>query len=201
MSDFIFSAKQQAAVRLGSALRGIYPANQIPKVFEFSGPWGCVAVSASPYAGFDPIETADHVCVVVGGPVLAFTDNRFLVERPSTAGTRATLAKFIDGGLDWSNDLSGPFVVLILDKRSRTFQITTDLMSSIPVYATSVNNLLVGTHVSAIDDAAESWGSEDPVSTIDFLLNGYITYRHRNIDLQKTGTFAHSYDERSALHG
>jgi asparagine synthetase B (glutamine-hydrolysing) len=78
----------------------------------------------------------------------------------------------------WDEDLSGPFVVLKIDKATSDIEIITDLMSFIPVYEARRNyGRVLGTHVDMVARASES-GQLDPVSLVDFIWNGVVTYPH-----------------------
>lgn len=69
-----------------------------------------MAASRNTYRGFDPIENEQHVCVVIGGPVLMFRDNAFLNSKDSSVGTEAILQRYLDGKLVFHADLNGPFI-------------------------------------------------------------------------------------------
>jgi hypothetical protein len=127
MSDFIYSSIPCPEGRLAERLRSIYP-DDPPGVDEFHGGWGSLGVSRNLYGGFGPLETETHLAAVVGGPVLGFRDNSFLTGDDPRAGTRAVFERWRAGELRWERDLSGPFVVLVVDKAAGRVSFATDLM-------------------------------------------------------------------------
>lgn len=149
-----------------------------PQVVEFHGNWGSLAVSRNLHMGFDPLETENHICIVIGGPVLTFTSNRFLAGEDRIHGTCALLQKWTIGEtIHWDEDLNGPFVALKLDKKKRELEVVTDLASCIPVYQTETGSTkVIGTHVDMVARVAESEQNLDPVSIADFVLHDVITY-------------------------
>jgi hypothetical protein len=56
-----------------------------------------LAASRNLHMGFDPLETDRHICIVIGGPVLTFTSNRFLAGDDRTYGTRELLNRWTSG--------------------------------------------------------------------------------------------------------
>lgn len=151
-----------------------------PQVFEFHGNWGSLAVSRNLHMGFDPLETENHICIVIGGPVLKFTSNRFLAGEDRVYGTRELLKRWSIGQtIRWDEDLSGPFVWLKLDKKKRQLEVVTDLMSFIPVYQSGQSHTkVIGTHVDMVARVAECEDVQDPVSLADFVLHSVVTYPH-----------------------
>ncbi|MFW6120098.1 MAG: hypothetical protein ACOC80_04275, partial [Petrotogales bacterium] len=129
------------------------------------------------YNGFQPLETDKHIFVVIGGPVLCFRDNLFLTGNYSFTGTKSIYERWRSGTIQWDEDLSGPFVVFVVDKHDSRVTCITDLMMFIPVYYYDQNdNLMFGTHVDALAKAANREGNFDFVSLWDFILNGVVTY-------------------------
>lgn len=184
MSDFIFSSLAQPQGELTKQIQGIYRSNP-PEVQEFHGTWGSLGVSRNTYKGFDPLETQDHIFVVIGGPVLYFRNNRFLTESDPFAGTEAIYRRWLSGAIEWDQDLSGPFSVLIVDKKAGHITYVTDLMMFIPVYRFRRENaLFLGTHVDALARTANQTSHRDQVSLADFILHDAVTYpytTYRNI--------------------
>ena len=107
MSDFIFSKKPIHKGQLSKEIQAIYH-EDCPTVKEFHGEWGSLAVSDNLYHGFKPYETDEHICVVVGGPLLCFQDQQVM---ESLAGTKVILERMLDGLMKWDEDLSGPFAI------------------------------------------------------------------------------------------
>jgi asparagine synthetase B (glutamine-hydrolysing) len=176
MSDFIYSSRPKPPGRLAGHIRSIYRRDP-PEVAEYHGEWGSLGVSRNLYNGFQPMETDRHVVVVIGGPVLDFQSNLFLTGRDPVAGTRALWERVQSGKMRWDDDLSGPFVVLSVDKAGRTISLVTDLLMFIPVHRCFRDGVLtLGTHVDAL--AAEVGRAEDLdfVSVLDFIVNGTVTH-------------------------
>jgi hypothetical protein len=177
MSDFLFSSKPLPHNALEKSLSIIYSKKEIASS-EFHGPWGSLAVTPSRYCGFQTLETDNYICVVIGGPVLYFRDNAFLGDDDDPhAGTRAILEHWEAGQADWSEDLSGPFVILVIDKQQTRVECITDLMMFIPVYQhRDDEGLFWGTHIDALAKACGQQNAFYEVSLADFFLNDVVTY-------------------------
>ncbi|MDY7219438.1 asparagine synthase-related protein [Denitrificimonas sp. JX-1] len=180
MSDFLFASNPQRRSQLAQPLQALMPVPERIAVTEYQGDWGALAVSQSPYQGFVPYETAEHLCAVIGGPVLCWRDNHFLAEhKPSSAASRAILERYLSGQADWAEDLSGPFVLLIIDKLKQQLYCITDHMLFIPVYQYHQEaDWVLGTHVDAVAQVSEQEHAIDPVSVDDYILHGVVTYPH-----------------------
>jgi len=178
MSDFIFSSRRHPRGQLSSALFDIYTTAP-PSTCEYHGPWGSLAVTKSTYQGFDVLETKALICVVIGQPALHFVDNAFASYTNSRAGTQIILDQWISAGITWDEDLSGPFVVLIIDKAQRTAHCITDLMMFIPVYQHHTHETIRwSTHVDALANVTGQQDCFDDASLTDFVLNHVVTYPH-----------------------
>ncbi|MDW7747885.1 hypothetical protein [Halomonas sp.] len=176
MSDFIFSSNTFPQGKLTKFLAAIY-LNKHVGSSEFHGAWGSLSVTPSRYNGFQPLENERYICVVIGGPVLYFQDNTFLGKSDAHAGTRAILDHWTSGNADWSEDLSGPFVILVIDKQESRVECITDLMMFIPVYQfIDVGSLFLGTHIDALAQACEKQDAYDEASLVDFVLHHAVTY-------------------------
>jgi hypothetical protein len=176
VSDFLFSSARRSRGELEAAIRGIRHRNQ-PDVWEYHGVWGSLAVGRGHYNGFEPVETSTHICVVIGGPVLCFRDNLFLNGGGRQIGTRAILERVLSGDIDWDEDLSGPFVVLLVDKVRAMARCLTDLMMFIPVYEHHhEGRLVIGTHVDAVAAASGRQTDLDEISIVDFILHDVVTF-------------------------
>ena len=192
MSDYLFSSFPQQQSALSVAIQSIYK-NGPPDVTEYHGDWGSLAVSQGHYRGFLPYENENYLFVVIGGPVLYFRDNDFLVDDDSSTATQAIFQRWvIDGKMQWDEDLSGPFTVLLINKLDNTLRIVTDLMAFIPVYSCQQSlDLYLGTHVDALASACGDADRFDPVSLADFVLNDVVTYpytAYQNIRQQPPGS-------------
>jgi len=177
VSDYIYSSKTQADGFLTGALKDIYLTNP-PAANEFRGPWGTLAVTQGHYHGFRPYENDQHLMVIIGGPVLYFRDNDFLVEEDSSAATESIYNRWVvEGNIQWDEDLSGPFTILLIDKQDKAVTVITDLMAFIPVYSCEkAGEIYLGTHVDALAKAAGEQKSFDQASLADFVLNDVVTY-------------------------
>lgn len=175
MSDFIFSSAKTAPGELSGCIESIY--RNSPPVKEFHGEWGSLAVSKNLYTGFGPLETEEHIFIIIGGPVLYFSGNGFLTGKNPVTGTEKVYDRWLSGKMKWDEDLSGPFVILIVDKKSKTTRCITDLMMFIPVYRYSEREKTVfSTHVDALARAADQLKRIDSISLADFIINDVITY-------------------------
>lgn len=176
MSDFLFSSAAASPETLSSAFGAIWLENG-PELLRFDGEWGTVGATRSPYRGFDPLETPHHICVIAGGPILNFRDHAFLSGTDPQAATRAVIDRWVRGRMDWGDDLSGPFAVLIVDKATGDVTYVTDLMMFVPIYRfTDDSGVVFGTHIDAVARAAGQSGHFDEVSLLDFVLHFALTY-------------------------
>jgi hypothetical protein len=190
MSDFLYSKKPQPPGRLAGEIRKIYHEDP-PEIIEFHGTWGSLAASKGHYFGFDPVETEEFICVILGGPVLMFADNLFIGGSDRQAGTNMILKCWSScTGIRWDEDVSGPFAALKVEKKACRLDLVTDLMSFIPIFEAR-NYEFVGTHVDCVAGAAGLLGEKDEISMADFVLNGTVTYPHtiyQNVQQLQPGT-------------
>lgn len=184
MSDFIYTNQAIKNGELTKDLHSIYH-EDFPEVKEFLGDWGALAVSQNPYNGFQSYENSEHICVVIGGPVLFFRDNLFLNNGPETEGTQAIYERWKNGAMCWDEDLSGPFTIFIINKQSAEIFCVTDLMSYIPVFMYQTEKkLMLSTHLNALAQASNQQFNMDLISKVDFILHGIVTFPYtvyRNI--------------------
>lgn len=178
MSDFIYSSKQIHNIGLlTSSIQSIYEVDDRPKVREFHGKWGSLAVSHSLYNGFNSYENERHITIVIGGPVLMYQDNGFIKNENSSEGTISIYERWSKSEIKWDEDLSGPFVILIINKQTSEILCVTDIMSFIPVYSfNSSNDLMLSTHVDILAKISKESENVDTISELDFILHGIITY-------------------------
>jgi asparagine synthetase B (glutamine-hydrolysing) len=175
MTDFIFSTTPQPTGYLAATIKNIY-LDGAPEVHEFRGDWGVLAVSDSLYNGFNVVDNESYLFLIIGAPVLTFCENYFLKESSSAQATELVFNRFLNGTIDWSNDLSGPFAVFSLNKSSREVALITDLMSFIPLYKHKVSNgLFIGSYADGVAKASGQIIYDD-VSQADFLINGFVTF-------------------------
>jgi asparagine synthetase B (glutamine-hydrolysing) len=177
MSDFIFSNQPIQEGKLAKNLASIYHENS-PKIHEYHGMWGSLAVSENLYYGYQPYESNEHICVVLGGPLLYFSDVSFIKEKSDrTSGTKAIYKRWLSGEMNWDEDLSGPFAICIINKQSHEALFVTDLMSFIPLYQyKDIDNVVISSHSDALAKSTNQVNKIDIVSRIDFILHGVITY-------------------------
>lgn len=110
--------KNDAKGFLTENIKSIYHEDH-PKVQEFHGKWGSLAVSENLYYGFQPYETSEHICVVIGGPLLYFSDVSFISDKSDrNSGTKAIYKRWLTGEMKWDDDLSGPFAICIINKNN-----------------------------------------------------------------------------------
>ena len=176
MSDFIFSRSNIEPGKITEDILSIYH-EEYPLVEEFHGEWGSLGVSKNLYNGFNSYENNQFITIVLGGPLLMFRDNSFLKENDNSEGTKAILDRWLTSEINWDEDLSGPFVVLIVDKKTSEITCITDLMSFIPVYTYSdATNIVLATHIDALAKTTQQSHLLDNVSLVDFVLNGIVTF-------------------------
>ncbi|MFS0674966.1 asparagine synthase-related protein [Ornithinibacillus sp. 179-J 7C1 HS] len=177
MSDFLFSNKQVENGKLTKDIQAIYDKNP-PFVQEYHGEWGSLATSRNIYRAFQPLETENHLVVVIGGPVLTFQSNDFLtIQENSTKGTKAIYDRWLEQSIKWDEDLDGPYVVLIIDKINGELLCVTDIMAYIPVFHyQNEEGCFLGTHIDALAVAAGQTDNPDLVSHVDFILHSVVTF-------------------------
>lgn len=179
MSDYIFSAIKQPENFLANEIQKNYQAKAL-KICEFHGNWGSLAVSKNLYNGFLPYENEQHIFIVIGGPVLYFTDNDFLTNSDSNQASELLYRRWlIEKNMNWADNLSGPFSILLIDKKSFKVTVISDLMGFVPTYSCiKSQKLFLSTHVDLLARVTQENNNIDQVSVADFLLNDVVTYPH-----------------------
>lgn len=174
MSDFIYSQKPLAVKMVERAFHLVYGHKKELIIFEVNNCF--LYITKNIYNGFEPLETANYICAVIGGPVLKFRDNKFITTKNSNEGTTALYNRWIGNNkMRWDEDLDGPFVVLLLDKHKGHLTLITDMMSFIPVFQYHNNEtFLVGTHLNTLDYINQL--KIDKTSIADLILNDVITF-------------------------
>lgn len=180
MSDFIFTKKNVEKKEITSCIRSIYKKDP-PHINEFHGNWGSLGVSENLYNGFDPYEDENYIAILVGGPILTFRDNQFIKDHDfnnyNSEGTQSVLNRWKSNNMSWDEDLSGPYVVLIINKKTQWVTCVTDLMSFIPVYYyQTAESVMLSTHVDALALITEQTQIIDNVSQVDFILHNTVTF-------------------------
>jgi hypothetical protein len=176
MSDFIYTSQPAEFGTLSAAVGSIYSQDK-PKIVELHGAWGSLAVSRNLYRGLDYLENRRHICIIVGGPVLYFRNNDFLTGSSDTEGTTAICDRINSGSMRWDEDLSGPFALLFIDKRTQRVSCVTDLMSFIPVFSYAENGgIMLSTHAAVLAEVSGQSRRIDQISVADFILNSIVTF-------------------------
>lgn len=176
MSDYIYSNQPKKKGILKKEILSIYH-EDFPEVEEYHGAWGSLAVSKNLYNGFQVYESSDYLCLVIGGPVLNFRDNSFLSEGSASEGTKAVIERWKKGEMQWDEDVSGPYTILIINKKSSEILCITDLMSFIPVFVyQDIKAMMLSTHIDVLAKVTHQQFNIDLVSKVDFILSGVVTY-------------------------
>ena len=176
MSDFVYSSVRKRPGELSAAMRAIYETDP-PVSREFHGEWGSLAVSRNMYPNVQVMEDESFVFCVLGGPVILFGDNAFLGGDDPVRGTALIRERFRTGGLRFAEDLSGPFVIVCLDKASSTLTVVTDIMMFLPVYRYDAGGaVMLASHVDALAVASGQTNALDEASLVDFVLHDVVTY-------------------------
>ena len=169
MSDFVYSKNRIEKGKLTEEIQRIYHDDK-PMVKEYHGDWGSLAVSHNHYNGFRPFETQEYIFVVIGGPILCFQNNRFLKNKDSSKGSEILFNRWISDKISWDTDLSGPFAIIIINKKTSELHIVTDLMSFIPVYIYQNHfNTILSTHVDVLANISNQRDEIDVISCADFI--------------------------------
>lgn len=174
MSDFIICKKDIPYRAIDSAFTKIYNSNL--KINHYYNNFFQIALTENIYNGFGVYESDNKICAVIGGPVLKFRDNSFLIKKNSNEGTKAIYERWkILRNISWPDDIDGPYVIILFDLIKNDIEIVTDMMSFIPVYQYIIENkIIIGTHINAIDAIGKF--DIDKVSVADFLETNIITF-------------------------
>src|SRR5699024_7099526 len=107
--------------------------------------------------------------------ILCFQENYFLNKQLGNEGTQAIYTRWIEGTIQWDEDLSGPFVILIINKKTSDAFSVTDIMSFIPVYKLqTATSLMLSTHVDMLADTSNIHTQIDVLKVLDFIINGEV---------------------------
>ena len=176
MSDFILTDLHFRKGKLKKYINNIYTETS-PEVKEYHGKWGTLCFSKNQYNEYSEYENDKHLFLVIGGPILLIEDI------PPISKTAILYKKAINNELDLKKHLSGPFVLILIDKINKNFKISTDLMSFIPVYKYQLNdNIIVSTHVDILAKVAGIDKKIDIISELDFILNGIVTFPYTSYE-------------------
>ena len=183
MSDFIYTSSVAPDGMVETLLRCIPTTPTATRTCR--GGWGQLTLLENHYPGFAPYEDEKHLLLVTGGPLLRLPGKATLAPVEGTTadddGLSAMLLKrWLEGEPDWGQELSGPFIVLLLEKATGRLTLVTDPMSMAPVYQaeSAHGDLVIGTHPDLVALQAGRFKSPDPVSMVDLLVNRTICYPH-----------------------
>lgn len=173
MSDFIYSKNPNQDLK--KRLKSIHTEEDY-NIYEFSNEYATIAVIDNLYNGFNVYENENHICGVIGGPLLTYRLNDFIKTKKNNEGSKSIYERWIvKNEMKWDRDLSGPFVVFIFNKLDGAFKVVTDMLSFIPVYKNEISSdIIVGTHIDSI--AVKDKNKIDNVSVADFIINETITF-------------------------
>lgn len=177
MSDFLFSTQNLNFSKMKRLLRLIYNKEDF-LIHHFKGRWGSLVISENIYKGFEPYENQSYIACVIGGPLLRFQNNKFLAASECiNEGTKAILKRWQSGNMQWDRDLSGPFIILIINKKTKKVLCVTDMMSFIPAYIYKMKDgVAISSHVDILASIYNQTSKIDLVSELDFILHGIVTY-------------------------
>ena len=180
MSDFIYTNDKKSFAELKDCFNRVY--EEEIELSVFSSDNCTLALSENIYNGFSLYKVDNHICAVIGGPVLKFRKNCFISKNKSNEGTKSIYDRWIqDDNMKWDEDLDGPFVVILFDNNTGSLNVITDMLSFIPVYHNISNtHAAVGTHINIIDYLYP--GSVDQVSVADYVINNVVTFPYTIID-------------------
>ena len=148
---------------------------------EFNGTWGTLATLSNHYHGLQWYEDEERLAVVQGGPLVFLSDIAAELPRHSDCrGTAAIVRAWkVTRTLDWTSDVSGPFVVFLVDKRRGLVEVVTDMMGLLPVYyaglASPDKGVVVGTHLDLVAAVAGRSAQFDCASVAEFVERGEVT--------------------------
>ena len=179
MIDFLFSSKQGGQNKLLAALRGF---RSVPKLTfnEWSALWGSLVTIGPSYPGFNPVETDQHIIIVLGGPLPRY-DSSIATGEHADDGTLWILERWKNHNkIAWDDELLGHFLIACLDKTTGKLAVVTDINAFVPVYIAEAvdgeSHVIVGSHADAVAIAASCEQNIDPVSIADFLTYKTVTY-------------------------
>ena len=174
MSDFIFSTKSINKEIINKHFSEIY--HKPISINYTETQYGILAFPNNHYNGFLSYETKNFSLIVIGGPILNFTNNNFINAKNSNEGTIAIYERWIENKkMVWDTDLSGPYVILYLNKVNGDLRIVSDMMSFIPCYHNPKNNdLILGTNIDIVSKINDN--SFDTTSIAEFILSEIITF-------------------------
>lgn len=181
MSDFLFSAVQQPPDKLRATLAEFLDP-VTAEYREFHGDWGSLAVACCAHDAHVVIEDDEYLTVLLGEPILAVGSERRGIGGPTR---RQKLHELLQRAPDlaWDEHLDGPFAALAVGKRTGRGMCITDLMAAIPLFyaqwdSSTDRGFIIGSHVDAVARVAGCSDRVDPISALDLVIHGGITYPH-----------------------
>ena len=174
MSDFILISNKEKKSRIQNCFNKIYGQNI--KLSYFISENSTLVISQNIYNGFNTYVKGNHVCAVIGGPVLNFRNNSFITNEYSNEGTKSIYERWIKKQkMVWHEDLDGPFVIMLFDLESGEFDVITDMLSFIPIYSKlTKTDIILSTHINIIDNIKPT--KIDQVSVADYVINTVVTF-------------------------
>lgn len=182
MSDFLLATGPFNKQQLHRAWTSLCSEPNVVPKFQTEGKWGALLASNNQYPGFAPIETEENIVVVIGGPIVALTENPLPSKiEPDAKFSNAILDAWRERHIvRWDQDLSGPFAILIVDKQSNTVHVVTDILSFIPVFYSvpkqRPTSIILGTRVDDVARLASRQSDYDLVSAVDFVRRANICF-------------------------
>lgn len=176
MLDYLFSWKYNIIEELLYTLKSFRKSSDSNKSYAWTFGKATLVAMGTPYLGLDPIETDDHVLIILGGPIPKFRDS-------DDKDAVWILDRWLKGEINWLEDFIGSFQFVRFDKRSGSLNIVTDFNGFVPVYANLdnqgvlQNESIIGSHADAVAKATKN-RNVDKVSVVDFLLYQTVTYPH-----------------------
>ncbi|CAL2082897.1 asparagine synthase-related protein [Tenacibaculum sp. 190524A05c] len=174
MSDFLFINKKIQKDNVERVLLKIN--SDYKEVYTFSSEKATLCMVKNHYNGFDVYENEDHVLGVIGGPILNYSVNSFITIKNNNEGSKLIYKRWIkEKQMEWDEDLSGPFVIILFNKKTSELRVVTDMLSFIPVYHFDKNDTtVVSTHIEMFDSVGEF--PLDLSSMAEFITHEVVTF-------------------------
>ena len=133
MTDFLFTTEKYCSDIYNNFSKRFKIINSSQKFLE--GKWGCLYFNKNNYNGFQVYENSNYITLLLGGPILKFHNNNHIFSRNSSnIATSLIFKRWLNDEFKPSNDLSGPFAILIINKLNKQTILFTDLMNFIPIW-------------------------------------------------------------------
>ncbi len=197
MSDFLYTTAATSARDLERLLHIMHPRQR--QVQTFQGQWGQLALLDDHYAGYAPFEDERYLLFVTGGPLSRLHGEPPRAPTAEQTSRDARLSQALlkrwcrTGTPDWTSELSGPFVVVRVDKQLGEIIFVTDPIGFSSLYRAQTNSghLVIGTHPDLVAQQAERFSDIDQAALVDLLINRSVCYPYtlyRNVSQIPPGT-------------